>query len=41
MAEAEREHQAERGQEPTSVHSYQLDPNKIFTPKPHTKGENQ
>jgi hypothetical protein len=41
FAEAEREHQRGNKQEATTVHSYQLDSNKAFTPKPHTKGDDQ
>jgi hypothetical protein len=41
FAEAEREHQRGNKQEATTVHSYQLDSNKAFTPKPHTKGDEQ
>lgn len=41
LAEAEREHQRGREKEPASVHPYQLDPNKVFTPKPDTKGDHK
>jgi hypothetical protein len=41
MAEAEQEHHRGLNQEPAAVHLYQLDPNKVFTPKPKTEGENQ
>jgi len=41
LAEAEREHRGRCDAEPAEAHSYQLDPNKVFTPKPNTKGEDQ
>jgi hypothetical protein len=41
FAEAEREHQRGDTQETATVHSYQLDPNKAFTPTPDTKGDKQ
>ena len=34
LAEAEREHQRGRGNEPATAKVYQLDPDKVFTPKP-------
>jgi hypothetical protein len=34
LAEAERDHQRGRSRKATAAHSYQLDPNKTFTPKP-------
>jgi hypothetical protein len=34
LAEAEREHQRGRGNEPDAARVYQLDPGKVFTPKP-------
>ena len=36
MAEAEREHTRGRASEPEAAHTYQLDPDKTFTP--HEKG---
>jgi hypothetical protein len=39
LAEAESEHQRGGNQEPATVKVYQLDPNKVFTPKPNTKGD--
>jgi hypothetical protein len=38
LAEAEREHQRGRGNEPAAAKVYQLDSDKVFTPKPDTKG---
>jgi hypothetical protein len=38
MAEAEREHQRGRGNEPAAAKVYQLDPDKVFTPKPDKEG---
>ena len=39
LAEAERDHQRGRGKEPAAAKVYQLDPNKVFTPKPDQEGE--
>ena len=39
LAEAERDHQRGCGQQPAAVHTYQLDPNKVFTPKPAKNGD--
>jgi hypothetical protein len=41
FAEAEREHQRGNKQEAATARSYQLNPDKAFTPKSDTKGENQ
>src|ERR1019366_9206408 len=38
LAEAERDHQSGRGKEPAAVKVYQLDPTKVFTPKPAKEG---
>jgi len=38
MLAAKRAHQ-ERGEEPSAAKTYQLDPNKAFTPKPQTEGD--
>ncbi len=41
LAEAERDHQRGGNQEAATVKVFQLDPSKVFTPKPKSKGDDQ